>query len=101
MPQFVTVCRVGEVPPGAGKEFPVGETQVAVFNIDGHFYACDDRCPHSGFSLAEGDVDGCTVTCFGHGWTFDLRTGECEQLAASVDIYPIEIVDGEVRVSIS
>ena len=40
------------------------------------FFACENRCPHLGWSLARGRVEGCIVRCPWHGSTFDLKTGE-------------------------
>jgi 3-phenylpropionate/trans-cinnamate dioxygenase ferredoxin component len=62
---------------GAGKMcvFVVEGTPVAVANVDGHLHAFDDTCTHSGCSLAEGMLNGTTVTCACHGSQFDVTTG--------------------------
>ena len=49
---------------------------VAVFNVDGTYYAIDNTCPHSGAPLHEGEVCGLKVTCPWHAAEFDLKTGE-------------------------
>lgn len=49
---------------------------VAVYNLDGAYYATDDVCTHGDASLAEGVVDGTSIMCPYHGGTFDIRTGE-------------------------
>ena len=54
MDQFQTVAKVGDIPPGEGRAFPVDGTVVAVFNVDGEYTAINDVCPHMGASLAEG-----------------------------------------------
>lgn len=71
-----TVCKVGEVPPGAGREAVAGDLIVALFNVDGQFFALDGVCPHQGGPLGKGDLQGCIVTCPWHGWQFDVRNGE-------------------------
>ena len=76
MPTFVTACAVRDIVPGTGKQLTVGGKDVALFNVDGTFYAVDNTCPHRGGPLAEGEVEGCAVTCPWHAWTFDLKTGE-------------------------
>lgn len=100
MTDFVTVARVEDIAPGTGKRYAVKDRRVAVFNVDGTFRACDDECPHVGFSLAEGDVEDGKVFCYGHGWAFDLQTGECDRMPEEVEIFPVEVVDGEVRVRV-
>ena len=73
----VKIGAADELAPGTGKIFVVGDRKVAVFNIDGDFYAIDDRCPHRGASLGKGTRDGFVVSCPLHKWEFDLRTGQC------------------------
>lgn len=97
---FVSVARVDDVAPGKAKEIQVNGRRIALFNVDGAFYACDDECPHVGFSLAEGDLDGAKVVCFGHGWGFDLATGACDAAPAEVQVYPVQIVDGCVQIQV-
>ena len=100
MPTFHPVARVDEIAPGAAKEIRVADQTIALFNVGGRFYACDDECPHAGFSLAAGDLDGTKVVCFGHGWGFDLDTGACEQMPISIQTYPVQIADGEVQIGL-
>ena len=52
----------------------VGE--VAVYNVDGSFYATDNACTHKQGPLNEGTLDGCLVECPWHGSKFDVRTGQ-------------------------
>jgi len=63
---------------------------------DGNFYAIGDVCSHGQVSLSEGEVDGCTLECWLHGSTFDLRTGKPTGLPAirPVPTYPVTY-DGE------
>lgn len=74
--EFVTVARVADVPGGGMAAFDVGGTRVAVANVGGTFYAFDDTCTHRQCSLAQGELDGTTVTCPCHGSQFDARTGQ-------------------------
>jgi nitrite reductase/ring-hydroxylating ferredoxin subunit len=53
----------------------VGGTRIAVANVSGIFYAFEDTCTHEHCSLAEGDLEGTTVTCMCHGAQFDVRSG--------------------------
>jgi nitrite reductase/ring-hydroxylating ferredoxin subunit len=67
--------------------------EVAVFNVNGTFYAIEGTCPHQGGPLAEGWIDGPIVTCPWHAWCFDVRTGrmtlgdfcEVDRFAVRVD----------------
>ena len=48
---------------------------VLLVNLDGEVVAYEDRCPHQGWALHEGDLDGERLTCCRHHWEFDVRTG--------------------------
>ena len=50
---------------------------IALFNIEGRFFAINNVCPHRGGPLAEGSLEGPVVTCPWHGWQFDVSTGTC------------------------
>lgn len=75
MAQWHKVATLGDVPTGAERELTVGGRIVALFNVDGVFYAMDGICPHAGGPLGEGALSGCVVTCPWHGWQFDVTTG--------------------------
>jgi 3-phenylpropionate/trans-cinnamate dioxygenase ferredoxin component len=73
---------------------------IAVFNVDGRFYAIDDICTHDGGGLAGGAVDGDQVICPRHGARFCLRTGAALTPPAyePVRTYETRVVDGVVEV---
>jgi 3-phenylpropionate/trans-cinnamate dioxygenase ferredoxin subunit len=95
----VAVCHEDDLPPGGVRRVDL-EPPIAVFNVDGVFYAIDDTCTHANASLSEGDVDGCAVECPWHIATFDLRTGEPSSLPATkpVRTHSVKIEDGTVFV---
>lgn len=76
MSEFVAVAAVGEIPPGSGKQIDLAGHAIAVFNVDGTFFAIDGTCLHRGGPVGEGDLEGTTVTCPWHGWQYDVTTGE-------------------------
>lgn len=63
------------IPNGEGREFVVAGRIVAIFNVDGAFFALDGICPHAGGPLGKGAVQNNVVTCPWHGWQFDVTTG--------------------------
>ena len=75
MPEFVRVADLDAVPPGSARAFPVGRYDVALFNVGGELYALENSCPHQGGPIADGFLEGRTITCPWHAWCFDLRTG--------------------------
>lgn len=102
MSDFVTVARIEDVEPGAVKQIWVGDTPVALCNLNGEFCAISDICSHEEFYLSGGEIDGDEIECPMHGGVFNIRTGEAEVFPAvePVPVYKTRIVDGEVQVSV-
>ena len=72
---------------------------LAVFNIDGRYYAIRNRCPHEGGPVATGPLQGTMITCPRHGWQFDVATGQSVNRAGFfVKRYPVVVKDGAVYV---
>lgn len=96
---FVTVAQVGDIAEGQGKAFSVGNRMVAVFLVDGKYYAIDDFCPHQGASLAEGYVEGCAVACAWHHWRFSLEDGSwLDNRRLKIDKFDVRVVGKAIQV---
>jgi nitrite reductase/ring-hydroxylating ferredoxin subunit len=76
MPEFRKVANTGDIPVGEGRCVEVEGKRIAIFNVDGRFYAIDDTCAHQGGPLGEGELDGTIVTCPWHAWMYDVTTGQ-------------------------
>lgn len=100
-PHFTAVCQLSELADGEPRKAVVDGTAIAVVRTDGEVFAIDDTCSHGAVSLAEGEVDGCTLECWLHGSRFDLRTGAPLSLPATdpVPVYPVKVEDGTVLVA--
>ncbi len=68
--------RVSEIGPGQIIRVDVEGEPVAVYNIDGEFFATHDECTHADGPLSEGDLDGNNVICPWHDSCFDVTNGE-------------------------
>ena len=75
MANFVKVAQTSEIPAGQGKCVEVEGRRLAIFNVDGSYYAIDDVCQHQGGPLGEGELNGKIVTCPWHGWEYDVTSG--------------------------
>ena len=102
MSEFVTVARVGSIPPGKGDSFVVEGRMVAVFNDGGAYFAIDDMCPHMGASLGAGHLDEeGTVTCPWHAWRFCVRDGKwCDNPRLGVDTFEVRLEGDEIQVKL-
>jgi 3-phenylpropionate/trans-cinnamate dioxygenase ferredoxin component len=98
------VCPVEELPPGEMKIVTAGLVSVGVYNLDGTYYAIEDRCSHDDGPLCEGEFEPDTgvVICPRHGANFDIRSGDALTLPAfePVSTYPVRVVDGIVKVEL-
>jgi len=97
--QTITVGRAETLPPGrcTTVELPDG-IELALYNVDGEFYATSNFCPHSGAPLSEGILCGHTIECALHGWQFDVRTGECLTVPDRVETFRVVVADGWIKV---
>ncbi|MFQ5895764.1 MAG: Rieske (2Fe-2S) protein [Nitrospinota bacterium] len=92
---FVKVATRSEIPPGRGKLVMAHDKPMALFNVEGEFYAINAICPHMGGPLSEGKLTGRVVACPWHGWTFCVDTGLPDHPGGhSVSAYRVR-VEGE------
>ena len=100
---FTRVCPAADVPPGKVVAAEVNGTPIALVHCDdGAIRAVVRRVLARPDRALRGEVDGCTLECWLHGSRFDLRTGQPTGLPATepVPVYPVEIHDGDVYVSL-
>lgn len=76
MPEYVKVAQARELEANHGKLVEVEGKKIALFNVDGKFYAIDNTCTHRGGPLSEGELEGDEVTCPWHGAKFKVSSGE-------------------------
>lgn len=102
MAGFIKIAKSDEIQPGQGKMVAVDGKKMALFNIDGAFYAIDDTCTHRGGPLSEGDLNGNQVTCPWHGAVFDVTTGGALRPPApsGVSRYTVRVEGGDIEVEI-
>ena len=102
MTEFHTVCRVEDLADGEGKTVEVAGKLLAVFFLQGQYYAIDDVCPHMGASLGGGFVEDGIVTCPWHAWRFRLADGAwADNPRLKIGCYPVRIENGAVQVQIN
>ncbi len=92
---YVKVAKTNEIKEGECRTVECNGGQIAVFNINGEFFAIDNICPHKGGPLGDGTLDDDVVTCPWHGWKFSVKTGVSPVFpTAKVRKYAVK-VDGE------
>ena len=90
-----------ELQPGEAKVIEVQGKTLALFNVDGAFYALDNTCLHRGGPLGEGELEGPVVTCPWHGWRWDVTSGaNTNNPAVKVACFPVKVEGTSVFVEI-
>ncbi len=101
MADFVRVAGTADVAAGSGIVAEVNGQSIALFNVDGTFYAIDNTCVHRGGPLGEGELSGDTVTCPWHGWEYSVKTGKSlNNPSACVKSYPIKVEGSDIKIQI-
>jgi 3-phenylpropionate/trans-cinnamate dioxygenase ferredoxin component len=102
MPQRHVVTTLDSLAPGTGKSFIVAGRQIGLYNVDGRVYAIDDICPHAGASLAEGTLQGGTVTCPWHFAEFDVTCGKvlCQPAVEDLEKFSVFVNGNSIEVEL-
>jgi len=90
-----------ELAPGDIRLVEVNGTDVAVYNVNGSFFATQDACTHEMGELSDGFLEGDTITCPYHGACFNVKTGAVlkEPATEPLKTYAVSVTDGIVRVT--
>ena len=101
MGTFHKVAETKSLPSGEGMAVEVGGHNIALFNVDGTFYAVGGNCTHRGGPLSEGSLAGTTVTCPWHGANFDLTTGNVTGPPAPSEVrgYQVRVEGDEIQLA--
>jgi nitrite reductase/ring-hydroxylating ferredoxin subunit len=73
---YVEVAKVDEIPSGNMKHVEFNGKEIMIANLDGKFYALNDRCSHTNARLSMGHIQDNIVTCPMHGARFAITTGK-------------------------
>ena len=100
MSEWLDVCAAGALEPGDFEVVDTDDMPIAVFNIDGRYYAIEDLCTHDGEELTGGPLEGTEIICPRHGARFCIRTGAALTPPAYDDIatFPVRIENGRLQV---
>lgn len=100
MSEWVAVCPVEQLAAGEHKVVDLDGAQVAVFNLEGKYYAIEDVCTHDGGVLTGGPVEGDQIVCPRHGARFCIKTGEALTPPAfeATATFPVRVENGTIEI---
>ena len=77
----------------------LGGKKIVLLNVAGEIRAFEDRCPHLGFQLSEGSLDGSTLTCVNHLWEFDALTGTGTNPGnCQLTVFGTRVIQGQIEI---
>ena len=102
MAKLIKIAAVSDVPPGQAAAVTVEGRRIALFNVEGTYYAVGDTCTHRGGPLSKGAVQGTQVTCPWHGADFDLKTGAALGPPAQQGIpsYKVVVENDDIKIEL-
>lgn len=102
MSRWIDIGLISEIANQNCKIIEINQVPIAIFNLDGSFYAFEDNCPHQHLPLADGLVENNTITCPYHGAKFDIVTGDvlsppaCDKLKT----FATRVLDGKIQIEV-
>jgi 3-phenylpropionate/trans-cinnamate dioxygenase ferredoxin subunit len=100
MSEWIDATRENSLADGEHIVVDVDGVEVALFRVEGQYYAIEDKCTHDGAEIASGRLEGCEIICPRHGARFCLKTGKVLKPPAYEDVatYEIKLAEGRIWV---
>lgn len=76
-PTSTVIGNVADFPVDSLRMVRVGDHRVCVVHTATGIHAIDNACPHEGYGLTQGDLNGDVLTCQWHNWKFRVSDGTC------------------------
>lgn len=99
---WIAVATADSVGEGAVVPVQAEGKSVALYLVEGQFYATDNVCTHGHALLSDGWLDGYEVECPLHGGRFDIKTGLglCAPITEDIRSYSTRVIDGQVQIKL-
>jgi nitrite reductase/ring-hydroxylating ferredoxin subunit len=98
---FVPSIKENEIKEGQMKGVRIKGKPVLLVRQGGEVFGLSNFCPHAGCELQGGILTGYVVMCPCHGWKFDVRNGQYQEIPqVKLDCYKCKIENGKIHVEI-
>ncbi len=95
------VAHLDDLPIGSMKMVRVDDHRLCLVRTSTGVFALEHACPHEGYGMTQGSLDGNLVTCAWHNWKFRVDDGECVVGEENINTHPAMIDDdGTVLVTL-
>src|SRR6478752_10007082 len=92
-PTTGAVANLADLAEGAMKMVKVDGHRVCLVRTSSGVHAIDHACPHEGYGLTTGDLDGELLTCAWHNWKFRVSDGHCVLGEEDVRTHAVDVAD--------
>ncbi|MFT7463648.1 MAG: nitrite reductase/ring-hydroxylating ferredoxin subunit [Pseudohongiellaceae bacterium] len=101
-PSWTALCDLDDLAPGEMKAVGgEGHKLVVIRGVDERVRVLDNRCPHEGYPLSQGQLDGTTLSCCWHNWKFNVDDGGCVLGGESAKTWPCRVWNGAVQADLA
>ncbi len=99
---FVVSMKEDELGEGKMKAIRLKGKPILLVRVGGEVYGVSNVCPHAGCSFQAGILTGYTLMCPCHGWKFDVRNGQYQEIPnVKLSCYPCKVENGRIFVEIA
>ncbi len=100
--KWTRACAVGELADQQARRVQIDGQAIALFNVQGQYFALRDRCPHGNASLSEGWIENGEVECPLHQARFEIATGKvtCAPARENACTYAVKVEAGVVLIGL-
>jgi 3-phenylpropionate/trans-cinnamate dioxygenase ferredoxin subunit len=98
---FVSSIKEGELGEGKMKAVRLKGKPILLLRVGGEIYGVSNSCPHESCSFQGGILTGYTLMCPCHGWKFDIRNGQYQEIPqVKLSCYPCKVENEKILVEI-
>jgi len=98
---FVSSIKESELKESHMKPVRVKGKPILLVRVSGEVFGVSNDCPHEGCSFERGILTGYIVICPCHGWKFDVRNGEYQEIPqVTLECYRCKIENGKIYIEI-
>jgi naphthalene 1,2-dioxygenase system ferredoxin subunit len=100
---WMTVADRASVGPDSVVAVKAGDLDIALYNIEGQFYATSNVCTHAHALLSDGWLDGDVIECPLHGGRFEVKTGKGLGAPITCDLktFPVRVEGNAIQVKLT
>ncbi len=96
------VAHLDDLPVGSLRMVRADGRRLCLVRTADGVHALDNACPHEGYGMTQGDLDGNVLTCAWHNWKFRVTDGACLLGEEGIGTHPVTVdADGGVHVEVS